>query len=529
MPYIIDSITAETVNVNQEILLDGRPVSSIPADTIEVTYEELYGHYTGGTLEKNAYYLITDFQTLHIIPNTTERNDTNVTIPVEPLIVFATGVNQLAPQAWSTVYPKDVIEYDITGDYLGAQKPSGHKGCITYRKTYGYGSGSGIFECIFDFRHFVARTWCYEMESAWYSALGFTINFATNGIQRGWNNTLSTLVIKVLDGTSVTKTLTLLPESLNVFNAISNPYGYKDQYYFQNNPASLRFGVQIQGSFITRTIPVIFTRSFNEDDLIGFALNANGGVVNNAVFKTNSFSLNCTNPNAVNQFRYYGLLNNAGGTYNLRGDSIGTTTITCAEAGGGSLTMDGNCRTNSFLNLRSSFGTEGLKVAGEVVDTVVKFPNAAQGTGVRYNIENCVGANITLPLRNIRYSGFGIRLTSGEHNVSTIIVDTRFRSLETRTVAAVSAIDLSTTDLAIAGILNLTGTGTVNIATLQRWNNGVQIFHPITLRPASGLTISIAPNNVANGFIQSGTITANGTNGEVIRLELVNDRWLAMN
>jgi len=528
MPYIIDSITAETVNVNQEILLDGRPVSSIPANTIEVTYQELYGLYTGGTLEKNAYYLITDFQTLHIIPNTTQRNDTNLTIPVEPLIVFATGVNQLAPQAWSTVYPKDVIEYDITGDYLGTLKPTGVKGCITYRKT-------GKFEMNWDFRHIVTRTWCYEMQSSWYSAYGFTTNFSTNGIQRGWNNTNSNLIVGILDGTNVNKNLTLLPESLSVFDAVLNPYGYKDRFIFDDNPSTSRFGNEssgfgIFGKIFTRTFPIMYCRDYNDSTTNQqiFYFNVENALdFNNVIIKSKEFFLTLTGFN-LNNSRFYSLIpNGTNFVFAIEGQNNDFITSTL-RAPSLRVSMYGDNRVNAILN--GSNINQGDFVLDRVQRCVIKIPDSP-GNGTYYRFYHAYGLNVSLPAKTFYYrSLFGYFGVSQEQTISSsFYYDGFFGSDIKRDIAAVSNINLSTADLAIAGILNLTGTGTVNIATLQRWNNGLYNFNPIVLKPQSGLTISIAPNNVANGFIQSGTITANGTNGEVIRLELVNDRWLAIN
>lgn len=79
---------------------------------------------------------------------------------------------------------------------------------------------------------------------------------------------------------------------------------------------------------------------------------------------------------------------------------------------------------------------------------------------------------------------------------------------------------------AMTGIFNVTGAGVVNIATLTKL---VRNNFPVILKPQNGLTISIAFNNVANGFVNQTIITANGTNGEVINLTPVIDRWIATN
>jgi len=85
----------------------------------EVTYSELYSIYTGGTLTPGGYYLITDFQSIYDQPDfdynstpiITGNSKTGIT---EPLLVFATSSTTLSNQAFSPLYPKDKITYDIT-------------------------------------------------------------------------------------------------------------------------------------------------------------------------------------------------------------------------------------------------------------------------------------------------------------------------------------------------------------------------------------------------------------------------------
>ncbi len=77
----------------------------------------------------------------------------------------------------------------------------------------------------------------------------------------------------------------------------------------------------------------------------------------------------------------------------------------------------------------------------------------------------------------------------------------------------------------LAGTVHLTGSGgTTNIATFVKGN---QDQSDVILRPAAGEIISIAQNDVVNGFIQSATIIADGDAGEAIKLKSYNDRWIA--
>jgi len=84
----------------------------------EVTYSELYGMYTGGTLSA-GYYKITDFQTCYDQPDYDQFGNPIYTgnyrtADIDPIIVFATSNSSLAPQAYQPSHPKDKITYDIT-------------------------------------------------------------------------------------------------------------------------------------------------------------------------------------------------------------------------------------------------------------------------------------------------------------------------------------------------------------------------------------------------------------------------------
>ena len=85
----------------------------------EVTYDELYSLYTGGTLTQGGYYLITDFQSIYDQPDFDYNNNLIITGNsktgiTEPLLVFSTSSTTLSNQAFSPLYPKDKITYDIT-------------------------------------------------------------------------------------------------------------------------------------------------------------------------------------------------------------------------------------------------------------------------------------------------------------------------------------------------------------------------------------------------------------------------------
>lgn len=85
----------------------------------DLTYSELYNLWDEGTLTAGQYYKITDYQTCYDQPNW-DTNGNSITTgnyklgPIEPLVVFATSTQTLAPNAYSLDYPKDTIKYDIS-------------------------------------------------------------------------------------------------------------------------------------------------------------------------------------------------------------------------------------------------------------------------------------------------------------------------------------------------------------------------------------------------------------------------------
>jgi len=70
----------------------------------EVTYAQLMSLIGANQLSTGSKYLITDYQTVHTIPNTTDTN----TGTVEPLLVTAISTNELAPEAYSALFPDDI-------------------------------------------------------------------------------------------------------------------------------------------------------------------------------------------------------------------------------------------------------------------------------------------------------------------------------------------------------------------------------------------------------------------------------------
>ena len=80
---------------------------------VEVTYNELLNLKNTSSLVKGQNYLLTDYETTYIQPLTGINKNSGV---IEPLIITATDVNKLHNQCKSTLYPQDIVFYEITGD-----------------------------------------------------------------------------------------------------------------------------------------------------------------------------------------------------------------------------------------------------------------------------------------------------------------------------------------------------------------------------------------------------------------------------
>jgi hypothetical protein len=133
----------------------------------KIKYDELLNKITKNELVSGSYYLITDYQTIHIIPNTNNAHlnvhgtvytnktqyvyDTNTngvyTEGVEPLIVLAVTNNKISSQASSQLYPNDIISYDISST-LCEDGITRRKGLIAYRKDT-----IQNIECWYDWRN----------------------------------------------------------------------------------------------------------------------------------------------------------------------------------------------------------------------------------------------------------------------------------------------------------------------------------------------------------------------------------------
>jgi hypothetical protein len=82
----------------------------------EILYTDLITLISNDLLVCGTKYLITDFSTVYIQPESSilSTTDANLTCPTEPLLVFATSNNTLDVKAYSPIFPQDEIWYDVT-------------------------------------------------------------------------------------------------------------------------------------------------------------------------------------------------------------------------------------------------------------------------------------------------------------------------------------------------------------------------------------------------------------------------------
>ena len=88
---------------------------------IEVTYAELVNLKNTSSLVKGQNYLLTDYMTTYEQPVTGISKSSDV---IEPLIITATDIDKLHNVCKSTLYPQDIVYYEITGDignYYGTE------------------------------------------------------------------------------------------------------------------------------------------------------------------------------------------------------------------------------------------------------------------------------------------------------------------------------------------------------------------------------------------------------------------------
>ena len=155
--------------------------STAGAEAISLTYSELSTLVNGNTLVPGQKYLINDYQTVHIIPNTSDIN----TGPIEPLLVTASSTNTLEPIAYSTLFPQDIIYYNIENDQniVSGSTTESSKGYIYRRIDTIKNNDIG-----FDYRNVKFRRWQIDATTSDLTGSGNTYSQGAVVLQTGTNN-----------------------------------------------------------------------------------------------------------------------------------------------------------------------------------------------------------------------------------------------------------------------------------------------------------------------------------------------------
>ena len=98
---------------------------------IEVTYNELVNLKNTSSLVKGQNYLLTDYMTTYTQPVTNVSKSSGV---IEPLIITATNVDKLHTVCKSTLYPQDIVYYEITGEIGNEEGTEGFTKGKIYRR-----------------------------------------------------------------------------------------------------------------------------------------------------------------------------------------------------------------------------------------------------------------------------------------------------------------------------------------------------------------------------------------------------------
>ncbi len=116
------------------LLSDGsRYAASLGSSSIiNTTYTNLQSLISSNALKAGSLYKLTDYRTYYKLLTTNEA-DRDSLGDLEPLILQATSVNSLAVEAYSEIFPEDIIHYSLN-DFSSLAPLGISKGKITYRR-----------------------------------------------------------------------------------------------------------------------------------------------------------------------------------------------------------------------------------------------------------------------------------------------------------------------------------------------------------------------------------------------------------
>ncbi len=493
--------------------------SSGSAAISNLTYAEAIAMELAGTIVPGSKYRLTDFKTLHLIQGTTERNDTNITIDVEVLILTGRNTQSFEKEVSSELFPKDSIHYTTDNSAWKELQATGAKGCITLRidtlRNIEVGNG--------DWRNFIVRRWAADLTS---SGRGIRWILWSPSMSCGFAN----------NNTGAGQAFVAI--STTFYNASTNPSGYKDvrmflpDYGTDRGTENVRIKAGKDGTNSTFPIPNIHIEKiryssarFNNVEIVSCG---------NATFTDEVYHLNCTTIEWCIFTDVVSYVSGFTGYFqNLFSNANHFATLSMGNINGGSIFIDvlnqrfvgefANCSgvCISIDAASDTFGDEGLT---KIRNSKNLYVTPILDSGKVCCIEDFFYSYIVNDtwqgnnLKDLSPFAEGLTYNKGYSNISAPV--------DALANVIIPSARSSNSIAIFAGILDMQGFGVVAISTINRYLSNT--FNVI-LRPVVGLTITISQNNVVNGFVQAATLSANGTNGEVIVLTPIGDRWKASN
>ena len=479
----------------------------------EHTYAELVAMAGDSELKAGSKYLMTDFQTLHIIPNTTDRNDTNKDIPVEPLLLTAISDSEFDIRAISLTYPRDIIHYDIDNESWGVLVDAGSMGKITRRID----TVNNVEVCQ-DWRNCVFRRWSVDI-SAYNGQTSAPLLWDTTVAVGVNKTTISQINLNAIDSADFT--------DYRMFNS-----GQPKNVKIENVP-------HFVNDYIVNTVFINDCSDCHLEEASRNTFNKAISHLSTTICHDNIFGVSgkkIANPGSEDYIHldemfsgsWFGNFITAPFHWDISvSNMIGCCMHYSPASWASSVSrMNGyfHYNRNVYLEINNTVGYSFVQM--EYNRGLYLKANTNQVNGSPFKIIKFVGFNGDIEKKFVG--------TTSMIQIDTGAVDgayyTSEKSTISRTVAAAANIPISitNTDLSNAcGVFNLTGgsePGTVVIGTIGSDIGAVR--PPITLKPESGLTIQIVQNNVDYGVITNNqTYEANGAVDEVITLEWVYDRY----
>lgn len=519
---IIDPDVTNTLVINPLGLFVPPAPVVVPGNQINVTYAQLTTHITNSTLVPGTGYLITNHQTRHIMHNTTVLNVDNtggVVIPIEPLIVIASSTNTLSPYAQSTLFPNDIIIYTVNSGWWGDLEDASSMGAITYRhcpvSTTGDGNNYSNVSAPQDFRHCTFRRWNVDLTLI----SGILNNYIS------WDDTS----INIGNAEGVTGPETLLSVDPGDFEdrLMFNPGDLGGNRWNTSN-AHIREKIWY-GPSINPVINGVFSSVVRDTEIksadeFTIAVDLNHmyrvNTMKKFIFSTNQW-INIIAWQSIDTGKLDDVfITVAIGNRNGRIGNLSRTSLHADLVGSSWATWmyEGDFTDIALSHIKIRPKTNGKIVTGGLR----RFNNLSviiQGDEGKFNPV----ISDLIPSTYINGGTVHLDLTT-QTNKEIIFIKGEKSTIEHSTAAVSNLNPGGDVNFAVAGVVTLTGAGSVQIDTIAQFEKNQ---HPMLFKPVSGLDLTIPQNVVTDGFNQTDTVIANGTNEEVVKVTFQDDMWYA--